>query len=256
MVRPGRRISAGSQATDSRSLDIFGGCDPMRRRAWILSGFAAQTDQARGGKSTCRFDQEDDPTSVIFTGSLDPNSLDPPAAFAAMRTVESWTCPEDLSGYDAFIVDVKSSDRKQYTLVVKDTPLVRRPDGRVASTVSWEHDFRCDIANGSGRIILHFTGFKPFFRGRPIEDDRQPELKWNNVKSISIMCRSHFGNQEGEFTMQLYSISAYRYRDSSPEPSKGGSGKPSSRRKRSIQRLRRFFGGSSQWKSASKAASK
>jgi hypothetical protein len=29
--------------------------------------------------------------------ALDPNALDPPAAFAAMRTVETWACP-DLSG--------------------------------------------------------------------------------------------------------------------------------------------------------------
>jgi hypothetical protein len=91
------------------------------------------------------------------------------------------------SQYDAFVVDVKESDGKNYTIVVKDMPLERRPDGRLASTVSWEYGFHCNNAKGSGRTILHFTDFKPFFRGKPIED--APDLKWNNIKSMSVMCR-------------------------------------------------------------------
>ncbi|KAK0617431.1 complex I intermediate-associated protein 30-domain-containing protein [Immersiella caudata] len=253
MASPEGRTFAELQAADNRCLDIFGGCDPMRRLVWDTSNFTAQTDQSRGGRSTARLDQDDnDQTFVMFTGSLDPRALDPPAAFAAMRTVETWIAP-NLAAYDALIVDVKESDGKDYTIVVKDTPLERRPDGRLASTVSWEYDFNLrSNLKGSGRMILRFTEFKPFFRGKEMEN--APEMKWDNIKSISIMCRSHFGNQEGDFTMHIYSISAYRYRDLSPEPAEDKIIRgPSSRRKRFIQRVRQSFDESFRPKSSSKA---
>jgi hypothetical protein len=52
-------------------------------------------------------------------------------------------CPQ----YDALVLDVKQSDGRIYTIVVKDSELVRRPDGRVASTISWEHDFHCPVSS-------------------------------------------------------------------------------------------------------------
>lgn len=172
--------------------------------------FKAVDDRVRGGKSRSSLSQENSNlTYVRFQGELDPTVLRTPAAFASQRTVGRWVAP-DLSDYNALVLDVKSSDSKTYTISVKDNEPTRRPDGRQESTVSWEHEFHCPTENGSGRVVLHFKDFEAFYRGKRKED--ADPMNWSNVRSLAIMCRSFFGKQAGPFELQLYSITAYRYR--------------------------------------------
>lgn len=139
---------------------------------------------------------------------MDPTVLNPPAAFASQRTNDRYTCP-DLSGYDALILDVPRSDGKRYTLVLKDVEPEKRPDGRDKATVSWEHDFHCprwvahpfvirttwvadeivcgSSPDGSGRVVLHFKNFKPFYRGKEVEN--ATPLDRSKIKRIGIMIR-------------------------------------------------------------------
>ncbi|KAK0641256.1 complex I intermediate-associated protein 30-domain-containing protein [Cercophora newfieldiana] len=224
-------------AGEKRALDLFGSGDPMKRVPWNCLDFTGECDRARGGRSFSALAQDDaDPTFVIFCGSLEPAALDPPAAFALQRTIESWHAP-DLSEYDALVLDVKQSDGLTYTLVLKDTPLERRVDGRLASTVSWEHDFHCPGQSGSGRVVLHFKDFKPFYRGKEMES--ATPLNWSNIQSLSIMCRSFFGKQEGGFALQLFSITAYRYRP----PGASVSTPPQNDGKQSVKRRSQVFRG-------------
>lgn len=46
-----------------------------------------------------------------------------------------------MTEYKSFVLDIPKSDGKKYTLVLKDTVLEKRPDGRETSSVNWEHDF-------------------------------------------------------------------------------------------------------------------
>jgi len=105
--------------------------------------FKAVDDRVRGGKSKSSLSQENThSTYVRFRGKLNPTVLRTPAAFASQRTVGRWVAP-DLSDYNALVLDVKSSDGKTYTISAKDNEPGKRPDGRLESTVSWEHEFHC-----------------------------------------------------------------------------------------------------------------
>lgn len=154
-------------------------------------------------------------------------------------------------------VNLSASDNKTYTLILKDTEaLPRRPDGREQSTVSWEYDFRPGgSGSGTGRLVMRFKDFKPTYRGRP-KPDAEP-LNLNKILAMSIMMRryvqftrtplrssttsllsaerirlepktgvgrplanamfSHFGEQEGDFSLALRSIAAQRHGESVSE---------------------------------------
>lgn len=110
------------------------------------------------------------------------------AGFASHRTVDNF--PElDLSGYDALVLDIAKSDFKKFTLVLKDTVLPKRLDGREQSTVSWEHDFDCPGDGGGGRVVMNLNDFKATYRGRP-KPDAEP-LNTGGIKRIAIMIRRY-----------------------------------------------------------------
>ncbi|KAK0708316.1 complex I intermediate-associated protein 30-domain-containing protein [Lasiosphaeris hirsuta] len=200
-------------AADDRTLELFGGPEtPWNDLRWTDSD-----DRVRGGKSFSLFIGEGEPIRfVTFSGYLDTAALAGPdgatAAFASHRTIDSYSAP-DLSGYDALVLDVPRSDGKKYTLVLKDLVGTKRPDGRETSTLSWEHDFHCPGHRGSGRVVLHFSDFQPFYRGKRMPE--AGELDRGNIRRITIMMRSFFGEQEGDFALALLSITAYRYQPKS-----------------------------------------
>ena len=43
--------------------------------------------------------------------------------------------------------------------------------------------------------------FQPTYRGKPVES--APDLKPEEVVSLSIMCQSFFGSQKGDFALDL-----------------------------------------------------
>lgn len=90
---------------------------------------------------------------------------------------------------------------------------VKRPDGRTQSSITFEHTFNLTkpssrTSTKGGTQILSFdllwSDFKPFYRGRPV-DDADP-LRPQDVKVWSLMARSDFGAQSGPFSLQVSSI--------------------------------------------------
>jgi hypothetical protein len=134
--------------------------------------------------------------SLDFCGNLDIDTLGG-AGFASQRTVgedRHW----DLSAFDGLQLefDVDNTDRKKYTLILKDTLLPTNPaDDREQSTVSWEHDFStADVGSNDKtqspryqRLFIPWHQFKPTYRGKPVTDT--PDLVRSDVRRISVMIR-------------------------------------------------------------------
>ena len=117
----------------------------------------------------------------------------------------------DLSAYDGIQVEVIKGDGKMYTLIVKDElPQSKREDGREISSVSWEYDFTPPQSSIGSRQVttvwVPWNEFKATYRGRE-KKDAEP-LKKEQIRRFSLMMRSFFEKQEGDFELVLASISA------------------------------------------------
>lgn len=182
---------------------LFGGDRPWSPLDWTDSD-----DRVRGGSSYSELTCEPFSPTAAFHGNLDIKTLGG-AGFASQRTTgEDRTY--DLSKYDGISLDIKKSDGKKYTLILKDELLPKSPDGREQSTVSWEYDFKGE-ADG-GKTFGRWNYFKPTYRGREKKDAKPLDLK--HVKRISLIMRSFFGTQEGDFSLSITSISAFSKADS------------------------------------------
>ncbi|KAH1280695.1 hypothetical protein KXW28_003548 [Aspergillus fumigatus] len=173
---------------------LFGG-----DQRWSLTYWTSSDDRVRGGSSYSTLTILPNNT-VQFHGHLDITTLGR-AGFASQRTTDdiSW----DLSDADGLELDVAGSDGKVYTLVVKDRLLPTRADGREQSTISWEYDFQT-VERAIVRV--RWEDLRASYRGRKV--DAEP-LDLRNVKRISIMVRSFFGRQEGDFLLDVASIAAF-----------------------------------------------
>lgn len=158
-----------------------------------------------------------DEKNARFYGELDIKTLGA-AGFASQRTVaenSTW----DLSGYAGIQLDIAKGDKKRYTFNVKDNLLERSPDGREQATVSWEVDFELPPQTVPGDakdkvIFVPWSALTPTYRGSPKKDAEPLDLK--GIKRFSIMMRSFFGTQEGEFSLTIKSIKAVSH---APPPS-------------------------------------
>ncbi|KAM7185709.1 putative complex I intermediate-associated protein 30 [Naviculisporaceae sp. PSN 640] len=204
---------------------IFGG---PNGRKWDEKDWTASDDRVRGGKSISHITMTKTPDTGItvakFSGNLDITTLGG-AGFASHRTTifEGDDQPLDLKGFNALVLKIVcgtsggdgESDRpvRKYTVVLKDTILPKRPDGREQSTISWEADFNMVLeedGSDTGKektITLPFEEFKPTYRGKPVEDGKA-KLDWGGVKRVSLMVRSFFGDQYGPFSLVVSSIAA------------------------------------------------
>ena len=88
----------------------------------------------------------------------------------------------------------------------------------------YEYPFSNDTRSEgpSGELRLHditmqhtaqWKDFAPTYRGRPASD--APQLDPAKIEEISIMCRSNFDKQEGDFSLRIQDITAVSS-DSSP----------------------------------------
>ncbi|KAF2120626.1 complex I intermediate-associated protein 30-domain-containing protein [Lophiotrema nucula] len=182
-------------------LALFGG-----DKKWHASGWTASDDRVRGGNSQSYLTVKD--SAARFHGNLDIKTLGG-AGFASQRTVSedgSW----DLSGYDGIKINLGKSDGKRYTFILKDELLPKSPEnGREQSTISYEYDF--DVNDDSAMaessfVFVQWKDLKPTYRGKVKKD--APKLDKTNVKRVSIMMRSFFGDQEGDFSLTIKSITA------------------------------------------------
>ncbi|KAH7414507.1 complex I intermediate-associated protein 30-domain-containing protein [Phaeosphaeria sp. MPI-PUGE-AT-0046c] len=178
-----------------QDLVLFGG-----KTGWTPSDWTSSDDRVRGGSSQSYLDISS--TTARFHGTLDIKTLGG-AGFASQRTAtdtQTW----DLSSYSGINLSLGKTDGKKYTFVIKDELLPLDPEtGREQSTISWEYDFTDTGAEG---LYVPWRALKPTYRGKEKKD--AGKLKTDNVKRFSIMSRSFFGEQEGDFSLEIKSITA------------------------------------------------
>ena len=120
--------------------------------------------------------------------------------------------------FNALYTDLLCVD-KRYTFNIKDELLPRDPDtGREQSTISYEYDFTITSSDVDSRrseerrslstLWIPWSKLTPTYRGREKKD--APELKKNTIRRFGIMCRSFFGDQEGDFELEIERISAVK----------------------------------------------
>ncbi|KAF1939576.1 CIA30 family protein [Clathrospora elynae] len=179
---------------NEKDLVIFGG-----DRGWKASDWTDSDDRVRGGASQSYLDISG--SSARFHGNLDITALGG-AGFASQRTTgdeKTW----DLSDYDGIYLHLGKHDGKKYTLTLKDEILPLMADGREQSTISYEYDFS---STSKMALFVPWHAMKPTYRGKP-KNDAAP-LDTKNVKRFSLMMRSFFGDQEGDFSLTVMSIKA------------------------------------------------
>ncbi|OAL50698.1 CIA30-domain-containing protein [Pyrenochaeta sp. DS3sAY3a] len=178
-----------------KNLVLFGG-----ERGWKAEDWTASDDRVRGGSSQSYLDISG--AKARFYGTLDIKTLGG-AGFASQRTTiddQSW----DLSTYDGIHLHLGKFDGKRYTLTLKDEILPPNPDnGREQSTISYEYDFNSAPESG---LFVPWHILKATYRGKQKEDAAPLNLK--SVKRFSIMMRSFFGEQQGDFSVEIKTIEA------------------------------------------------
>lgn len=180
------------------NISLFGGDKPWSPLDWTSSD-----DRVRGGSSYSELACSPFSPTAVFQGNLDIETLGG-AGFASQRTTgedRNW----DLSKYDGVLLDIEKADGKQYTLTLKDELLPKSPNGREQSTISWEYDFKAD--KRGEKVYVRWEDFTATYRGREKKDAKPLDLK--HVKRISLMMRSFFGTQKGDFSLSVRSISVF-----------------------------------------------
>jgi hypothetical protein len=170
-------------------------------RGWKASDWTSSDDRVRGGASQSHLSISG--STARFHGNLDITALGG-AGFASQRTTgedRTW----DLSAYDGIYLSLGKHDGKKYTLTLKDEILPLMADGREASTISYEYDFS---STSKKELFVPWHAMKPTYRGK--EKDDAEKLKTGNVKRFSIMMRSFFGTQEGDFDLTIKEIKAVK----------------------------------------------
>ncbi|CAG8949301.1 hypothetical protein HYFRA_00004926 [Hymenoscyphus fraxineus] len=175
---------------------LFGGDKPWNPLDWTSSD-----DRVRGGSSYSTLTCNAASPIARYHGNLDIKTLGG-AGFASQRTTGDRTW--DLSAFSGLVLDIAKSDGMQYTLTLKDELLPQSPDGREQSSVNWEYDFKAQ--KDGQKISLGWHDLKATYRGREKVDAKPLDLK--NVKRISLLTRSFFGKQEGDFSLSIVSIAA------------------------------------------------
>ena len=118
----------------------------------------------------------------------------------------------DLSCYTGVCISLWKSDGKRYTLILKDSLLPPNPEnGREQATINYEYDFEVEGGNKvsdekESFVFVKWSDLKPTYRGKEKKDAGKLDTK--NVKRFSIMMRSFFGDQEGDFELEIRSIKA------------------------------------------------
>ena len=119
----------------------------------------------------------------------------------------------DLSSFDGIELEVGNGDEKIYTLMLKDElPAEKREDGREKAGLNWETDFRVgkgqndegEKKEGVTKVWVPWGDFRATYRGKEKED--AGSLKTGEVRRIGFMMRSHFGRQDGDFSLELKSV--------------------------------------------------
>ncbi|KXS21108.1 NADH:ubiquinone oxidoreductase complex I intermediate-associated protein 30 [Gonapodya prolifera JEL478] len=190
-------LTRGSK--NGRILYLFGGSKP-----WSVAQWTDSDDRVRGGSSRSHLSLLDtEGTAVRFHGTLDTTTLGG-AGFASQRTVGELSL--DVSAYDGFVLWVGKNDGKKYAFNVKDVLPPVEAGVREQSTLSWEFFFVPPLEGGA--VVVEWSQLVPTYRGRVQTDP--PPLDKKSIKRFSIMARSFFDQQSGEFSLVINSIAAFK----------------------------------------------
>ena len=109
-----------------------------------------------------------------------------------------------------------------FTLVLKTT-LNTRPPSRPKTppqpepaSLSYEASFTPSKKDGPETVKLAFDDFKVTYRGRevPKDDPRWQPFHSEKIYELSLMCRSDFGGQKGDFELVVGEIAGWEKSDS------------------------------------------
>ncbi|GAA6009488.1 hypothetical protein JCM10207_003800 [Rhodosporidiobolus poonsookiae] len=210
---------------------IFGGSKP-----WPT--FTAVDDSIRGGKSTSHWEVGSD-NIAKFSGNLDITALggagfasrsstfSPRLSFSPSRTAGLLltfvppTLPTPSTRDMLSVLPPHTPHR--YTLNLKNDEPPHRPDGRRESVTvyEWELDVRDyepyvprgvkevdeekgEKGSGEVTVLARWEDFKATYRGKDKLDARP--LDPSSIYELSFMCRSNFGNQAGDFALDIVSL--------------------------------------------------
>ncbi|KAG8792929.1 hypothetical protein FRC12_004445 [Ceratobasidium sp. 428] len=174
---------------------------------WCVENWETVDDRIRGGKSISFLRTRNRDGGVVFSGTLDTTALGG-AGFASQRyQFPGGPLHVPSPEYAGMRIELDPTTcshhtPKEFTFILATTPITRRPDGRANSRTNWEATF----TNSQSSFDLPFDAFKATYRGRPVEP--APVLDTTNVFDVSVMCRSGFGAQAGEFELGILSIEA------------------------------------------------
>lgn len=145
-----------------------------------------------------------DASTARFYGTLDTSTLGG-AGFASQTSERVLKLPR--SQFSGIRIHVHGSQfaakPTSFVFNLKTSKPERRPDGRLESRLTYEYEF-----DGSEAKVLeaNWDDFKPTYRGRPKAD--APPIDPSEIVEVSIMCRSNFDKQSGEFDLLLGEIEA------------------------------------------------
>lgn len=140
-----------------------------------------------------------------------------------------------MTAYAGLQIRLGKGDGKLYTLILKDAENSQREqDGREKAGFSWEAEFRANDElkekqsgnhteaeeKDAQEVYLPWKEFKPTFRGR--ETNGEEKLDRSNITTVGIMMRSYFGTQEGDFKLEVESITAQEFSKSRFKETKEG----------------------------------
>ncbi|KAL8648238.1 MAG: hypothetical protein Q9226_006077 [Calogaya cf. arnoldii] len=179
-------------------------------------------DRVRGGSSRSSLSALPN-NCALFEGHLDIETLGGAGfasqfQYAALENEGSRSKNEsvwDLSAYEGIELEVGAGDGKVYTLILKDEESQeKRDDGREKAGINWEADFRASASsedsageNAVGKKIwIPWNDLKPTYRGKKKDD--AGKFKPGETRRIGFMMRSFFGTQQGDFRLELRSITA------------------------------------------------
>ncbi|KAF4461944.1 complex i intermediate-associated 30 [Fusarium albosuccineum] len=177
---------------------LFGGDQPWNESLWTASD-----DRVRGGSSISHLTVLT-PTQALFHGNLDTKTLGG-AGFASQRTTGDLSL--DLTNTAGLQLELGADNSEhKFTLTVKDAIPGRSDDGRDQAGLSWEVNF--EAPKDGGVIVKKWEDFRATYRGRDVEDAKPLDL--GDVKRVSLMMRSFFDQQDGDFKLVVNSIAALK----------------------------------------------
>lgn len=131
--------------------------------------------------------------------------------------IENGSSGLDIILFGEAEADIEKADGpRDFVLSLKTDQPEKRPDGRIESRITYEYRFSKPskpslIAQASTtKLFAPWSAFEPTYRGRPA--DNAPELDLTHLTELSLMCRSNFGKQSGDFSLVLGQISLRKER--------------------------------------------